>query len=86
MQGSIMSTAEAVRSLPRILTGLAGDSGTCYITDGTGRARAVLLDIDKYNAMMDAIEAGGERHAGAADAEVADALVKAIIQRSKTEQ
>ena len=79
MQGSIMSTAEAVRSLPRILTGLAGDSGTCYITDGTGRARAVLLDIDKYNAMMDALESDGE----VPDAEVADVLVKAIIERSR---
>ena len=33
--------------------GTSGD--TCYITKG-GRAKAVLLDIQRYNAMMDLLE------------------------------
>jgi len=33
--------------------GISGD--TCYITED-GRAKAVLLDINRYNALMDLIE------------------------------
>lgn len=84
MQETILSAAQAVHSLPRLLTGLSKNDGTFYITDGNGRARAVLLDIDKYNAMMDAIE---DRET-IPDAKLASAMVKAIIsqnrERSKT--
>jgi len=79
MQQSILSTAEAVHSLPRLLTGLAKKDGAFYITDGSGRARAVLLDIDKYNAMMDALE---DKEI-ISDAKLASAMVKAIISSSE---
>ncbi|MHC4249155.1 MAG: hypothetical protein ACYS9X_08515 [Planctomycetota bacterium] len=79
MEGSIVSSAEAVRTLPRLLTGLGheGNDGAYYITDGKGRARAVLVDIDRYNAMMDALE---DREV-IPDAKIASALIKAIIHR-----
>jgi len=79
MEGSIVSSAEAVRALPRLLTGLSnkGGGGACYITDSGGRARAVLLDIDRYNAMMDAIE----DNEPVPDAKIASALVEAIMNR-----
>jgi len=79
MEGSIVSSAEAVRTLPRLLTGLTneGSGGTCYITDSRGRARAVLLDIDRYNAMMDALE----DNEPVPDAKIASALVEAIMNR-----
>jgi PHD/YefM family antitoxin component YafN of YafNO toxin-antitoxin module len=65
--------------LPRLLTGLGneGSEGAYYITDTQGRARAVLVDIDKYNAMMDALE---DKEV-IPDAKIASALIKAIIQR-----
>lgn len=81
MQGSIVSSAEAVRALPRLLTGLGSDGSerTYYITDGNGRARAVLMDIDRYNAMMDALEDTEV----IPDAKIASALIKAIIDRDR---
>lgn len=81
MEGSIVSSAEAVRTLPRLLTGLGneGSDGAYYITDGKGQARAVLVGIDKYNAMMDALE--DEDGEVIPDAKIASALIKAIIHR-----
>ena len=78
MKGSVVSATEAVKELPRLLTRLAAKEGPTYITDGTGRARAVLLDIDRYNAMMDVLEDGS----GDAEAALAGALVQAILERS----
>jgi PHD/YefM family antitoxin component YafN of YafNO toxin-antitoxin module len=79
MEGSIVSSVEAGRTLPRLLTGLGneGNEGAYYITDTQGRARAVLVDIDKYNAMMDALE---DKEV-IPDAKIASALIKAIIHR-----
>ena len=79
MEGSIVSSAEAVRTLPRLLTGLGneGNEGAYYITDTQGRARAVLVDIDRYNAMMDALEDKED----VPDAKIAGALIEAIINR-----
>ncbi len=78
MQGTIVSAAEAVRSFPRLLTGLAQKDGAYYITDGDGQARAVLMDIDRYNAMMDALEDWD----AIPEAKIAGAVVKAILERS----
>ena len=77
MQASIVSAADAGRALPGLLNKISTTEGACYITDGDGRARAVLLDIDRYNAMMDALE----DEAGAADVQVAGALLRAILKR-----
>jgi len=81
MEGSIVSSAEAIKKLPSLLTGLRhkGSDGTCYITDTRGVARAVLVDIDRYNAMMDALEDKDE----VPDAKIASALIDAIIGREK---
>jgi PHD/YefM family antitoxin component YafN of YafNO toxin-antitoxin module len=77
MQASIVSATDAGRALPGLLNKISTTEGACYITDGDGRARAVLLDIDRYNAMMDALE----DEAGAADVQVAGALLRAILKR-----
>ncbi len=83
MQRSILSVNEIGSSFPRILDGLASKNEPTYITDDDGRARAVLLNIDKYHAMMDALENGDELEPGSRDAEVAGALVKAILERAR---
>ncbi len=56
MHKNTVSATDAGRALPGLLSKISTGEGACYITDGNGRARAVLLDIDRYNAMMDALE------------------------------
>ncbi len=81
MHTSIVSASDAGRALPGLLSNISTGEGACYITDGDGRARAVLLDIDRYNAMMDALE----DQADSADAKVAGALLKAILKRTPSQ-
>ncbi len=80
MDGSVVSATEAVRKLPSLLDRLGRKDETVFITDEEGRARAVLLDIDKYHAMMDALE----EEPGGPDAAVAGALLTAILNRART--
>jgi len=90
MNGAIVSAREAAGALPKLLTRIE-DEGTYYITDGRGRARAVLLDVDRYHAMMDALEdqpakrRGGQSSPGSVspDAVLAGALIKQILARAK---
>ena len=77
MQTSIVSARDAGKGLPGLLNEISTTEGACYITDGDGRARAVLLNIDRYNAMMDALE----DEAGPANAKTAGAVLKAILKR-----
>ena len=83
MQTSIVSARDAGKGLPGLLNEISTSEGACYITDGDGRARAVLLDIDRYNAMMDAIEdeAGPLGMQAAKGAKTAGAVLKAILKR-----
>jgi PHD/YefM family antitoxin component YafN of YafNO toxin-antitoxin module len=78
MDGSVVPAKDVSRMLPRILNRLSSDESV-FITDATGRAKAVLLDIDKYHAMMDALE----DEAGGPDAAVAGALLRAILGRAR---
>ena len=80
MDGSLVPANEAARRLPRLLNRLSTDDQDIFITDSQGRAKAVLLDIDKYHAMMDALEDEG----GGPDAAVAGALLKAILERASS--
>ena len=77
MQKSIFSARDAASELPGLLNEISSKEGACYITDGDGRARAVLLDIDKYNAMMDALE----DKAPPIDTQAASALLQGILRR-----
>lgn len=99
MHTNIVSATDAGRALPGLLSKISTGEGACYITDGNGRARAVLLDIDRYNAMMDALEdeagvpASGASSsdgdgkarpkAGSADAKLAGAFLEAILKRRR---
>lgn len=40
-----------------LFAALLPNAGRVYLTDAEDRAKAVVLDIDKYNKMMDLIEA-----------------------------
>ncbi len=97
MNRNIVSATDAGRALPGLLSKISTGEGACYITDRDGRARAVLLDVDRYNAMMDALEdeagppasgsAPSDKKArpkpGSADAELAGALLEAILKRRR---
>jgi PHD/YefM family antitoxin component YafN of YafNO toxin-antitoxin module len=79
MDGSVVNATEVGRKLPRLLNRLSTNESV-FITDSNGRAKAVLLDIDKYHAMMDALE---DDEGGGPDAAVAGALLKAILGRAR---
>ena len=82
MKSSVVTAQDVGSSLPLLLNRLASDEA-CYITDDDGRARAVLLDIDKYNAMMDVLEGRDDSDQGSQDSEIAEALIHAILARAK---
>jgi PHD/YefM family antitoxin component YafN of YafNO toxin-antitoxin module len=71
-------------SLPELLR-LSSRGEPTFITDDRGRARAVVMDVDRYHAMMDAIESREAAGSPARDAEVAGALVEAILHRARRE-
>jgi PHD/YefM family antitoxin component YafN of YafNO toxin-antitoxin module len=80
MGGSLVTASEAGRKLNRFMNRLSAEERDAFfITDSHGHAKAVLLDIDKYHAMMDALEDEG----GGPDAAVAGALLKAILRRAR---
>jgi PHD/YefM family antitoxin component YafN of YafNO toxin-antitoxin module len=82
MQRTIVSATEAGLNLPKLLSLASGKEPT-FITDDRGRARAVVMDIDRYHAMMDSIEGREAVEAHNRDAEVAGALLEAVLQRMR---
>jgi PHD/YefM family antitoxin component YafN of YafNO toxin-antitoxin module len=77
----------AVKDLKKpepLLRDVAQSGETCYITDG-GKAKAVIIDISRYNAMMDLIEEGEAVKDAKPAAEVSDeANVREILKKATT--
>lgn len=58
-----MSANEMQDKLDNVVENLSGqENQACFITSA-GQTRAVLVDIDRYNAMMDALEDAEEMDA-----------------------
>jgi len=53
--GRFVQSAELERNSKVLLKDISTHGETCYITEN-GRAKAVLMDINRYNALMDLIE------------------------------
>jgi PHD/YefM family antitoxin component YafN of YafNO toxin-antitoxin module len=53
--GRFVGTSELSNQGDALVHELGASGDTCYITED-GRAKAVLLDINRYNALMDLIE------------------------------
>ena len=70
-----ISKEKALERLDALLTEIQAQGSPCYLTEG-GQAKAVLLDVDRYNAMMDALE---EKDT-AADREANLALIGNLIE------
>lgn len=72
-----LSYNEAKRKLADILQQVSRGEGPLFVTDKSGDARAVILGLDTYHAMMDALEDQSEM------VDFEDYFVKAIIAGSK---
>lgn len=56
MDSIFLSCTELQGQVEDVVSGVSEKGKACYITED-GRTRAVIVDIDHYNAMLDAIEA-----------------------------
>ncbi len=72
-----LSCSEARRRLGDILRQVSSGEGPMFLSDKSGETRAVILGLDTYHAMMDALEDQSEM------VDFEDYLVKAIIAGSK---
>ena len=78
MNCSFHSSGEISERFDKIVKEL-GDSGSaCFVTDG-GEPKAVLLDLNKYHAMMDIIEMQDT----AGDPKIDAAMMKAILEKTE---
>lgn len=53
--GVFVNARELSKQGDKLVREIGASGDTCYITKG-GRAKAVLLDIQRYNALMDLLE------------------------------
>jgi PHD/YefM family antitoxin component YafN of YafNO toxin-antitoxin module len=72
----------ALSRLNDLIRQIAKDGGPCYITE-EGVTRAVLLDVDRYHAMMDAIEAMESAQDHRADMALIERLITSETRKRK---
>ena len=73
---------EALSRLTELIREISSDGGPCFITEG-GRAKAVLLDVDHYHSMMDAIESMERSPEHRADMELIEQLIASESRKRK---
>ena len=76
MSCSFVSSGEVSERFDSVMNELAESGATCFITDG-GKPRAVILDVDRYHAMMDIIEAQESDASGDLDMDLIRSMLKA---------
>jgi len=76
MGSNFIPRAELPESFDTVLNELARSGDEYYVTD-SGRPRAVLIDVDKYHAMMDMIEASQAAAPKDVDAKVLKSMLDA---------
>ncbi len=82
--GRFVGTAELQQNSTTLLEDIITSGETCFITEN-GRARAVLMDIHRYNCLMDVIEeAESLKHHRPGDETKKHVSVRAILNRSTT--
>ena len=77
-----VSKEKAVSRLNELIAEISRDGTPCYITEG-GRARAVLLDVDRYHALMDAVEGMHGSGPAAGDAVLIEQLIHSESRKRK---
>ena len=82
--GRFVGTTELQQNSTTLLEDIITSGETCFITEN-GRARAVLMDIHRYNCLMDIIEeAESLKHHHPGDETKKHISVRAILQRTNT--
>ena len=86
--GRFVGTKELLAIADALVRDIGKSGDTCYITED-GKAKAVLLDINSYNALMDVVE-DAELPATDTDTDIQPESrerlsVKGILRSSKTE-
>jgi PHD/YefM family antitoxin component YafN of YafNO toxin-antitoxin module len=80
-----VGTSELQEHSRALLDDITTSGTTCYITEG-GKAKAVLMDINRYNALMDLLEESenpaGEKDAGEDTRHYSSVSVREIIRNS----
>ena len=80
--GRFVGASELQHNSSTLLEDIISSGETCFITEN-GRARAVLMDIHRYNCLMDIVEeAESLKHHGPGDETRKHISVKAILQRT----
>jgi PHD/YefM family antitoxin component YafN of YafNO toxin-antitoxin module len=72
----------ALGRLTDLIQEISKDGSPCYITDG-GVTKAVILDVDRYHAMMDAIEELGTSQDRNADMALIERLITTESRKRK---
>jgi PHD/YefM family antitoxin component YafN of YafNO toxin-antitoxin module len=72
----------ALSRLNEIIREISKDGSPCYITEA-GVTKAVLLDVDRYHAMMDAIEAMESAEDRRADTALIERLITTEARKRK---
>lgn len=85
--GRFVGTKELLSNADALVRDIGKSGDTCYITED-GKAKAVLLDINSYNALMDVVE---DAELPATETEIRpesrdNISVKGILRKSKTEK
>ncbi|MEI6232034.1 MAG: hypothetical protein WCT04_03215 [Planctomycetota bacterium] len=83
--GRFVKTKELLSDADTLVRDIRETGETCYITED-GKATAVLMDINRYNALMDLVEDSETPHAEpAVKPENREHItVRGILQKSKT--
>lgn len=75
--GSMFLSAQEIRDqFQSVVTDVSEAGKACFITEN-GRARAVIVDIDRYNAMLDFLEDQDENDDWGGD------LLQSVISKSQ---
>ena len=75
MSANFIPRNEFKDSFDAVLSNLAKSGDEFYVTD-SGRPTAVVIDVDKYHAMMDMIEAGSSGFTADAESKLLSSILK----------
>ena len=83
--GRFVRTNELVDHADALVRDIGQSGDTCYITED-GKAKAVLLDINSYNALLDLVEDSELPSETESQRETRETFsVKGILRKTKTE-
>ena len=73
---------EAIGRLNELIHEISEDGSPCYLTEN-GQTTAVLLDVNRYHALMDAVECMGALSDRPTDTELVERLIASESRKRK---